>query len=120
MLSREYLRNELQAGDAQKARTALYEAVIQLDEIERELAAAERRIWQPHWRKDDPLRERLRRVGVTDSTANAVVSLIGGWEALRCGKPLPAETNAILDRQERAELSANEQLSAIVQSRHSA
>jgi hypothetical protein len=119
MLGRDYPAETLQVGDAEKAKIALYDALIHLDEIERELSAAEQRIWQPHWRKDDPLRERLRRVGVTDSTANTVVSLICGWEALRCGKPLPAEANVILDGQERAELSANEQLNAIVKSRRS-
>jgi hypothetical protein len=120
MVGSEYMAETLQVGDAEKAKTALYDALIHLDEIERELAAAEQRVWQPHWSKDDPLRERLRRVGVTDSTANTVVSLIRGWEALRCGKPLPAEASAILDDQERAELSANEQLTAIVKSRRSA
>src|SRR4051812_38356806 len=68
-------------SDAEKAAAALSNAAANLQAIERELSAAEDLVWQPHWSKSDPLAERLRRVGVTDATANTLMSLIQGWDA---------------------------------------
>ena len=104
----------LRDGDAEQAAAALSDAAANLQAIERELSAAEERVWQPHWSKSDPLAERLRRVGVTDATANMLVCLVEGWDALCRGEPIPAETNTLLDQQEQAERSANEQLAVIV------
>lgn len=106
MLSKDDPRNDFPASDTEKAAAAVRHAVVSLDAIERELSAAEQQLWQLHWSKDDPLVERLRRVGVSDATAEMVVDLVRGWEALCCGKPMPAETNAILDRLERGERTA--------------
>ena len=39
MLGRDYPAETLQVGDAEKAKIALYDALIHLDEIERELSA---------------------------------------------------------------------------------
>jgi dihydroxyacetone kinase-like predicted kinase len=113
MLSRDLSSDVLQGRDAEAA-AALSEAVANLQAIERELSAAEERVWQPHWSKSDPLAERLRRVGVTDATAKMLMCLIQGWDALCRGEPIPAETNTVLDQQEQAERSANEQLAVIV------
>ena len=117
MLSRDSSRDALRDGDAEQAADALSAAAANLQAIERELSAAEERVWQPHWSKSDPLAERLRRVGVTDATANMLVCLVQGWNALRRGEPIPAETNTLLDQQEQAERSADEQLAVIVKSR---
>jgi hypothetical protein len=116
------LRTDISAGllrdsDAEKAATALSDAAANLQAIERELSAAEDLVWQPHWSKSDPLAERLRRVGVTDATANTLMSLIQGWDAFCRGEPMPAETHTVLDQQEQAERSANEQLAVIVKCR---
>jgi hypothetical protein len=117
MPSRDHSTDVLQGcGDAQAA-AAISEAVANLRAIERELAAAEERVWQPHWSKSDPLEERLRRVGVTDATANMLMCLIQGWDALCRGEPIPAETHTVLDQQEQAERSANEQLAVILHDR---
>jgi hypothetical protein len=117
MLSRDYSGHALLDGDAEKAAAALSDAVANLQKIERELSAAEERIWQPHWSKSDPLAERLRRVGVTAATANMLVCLVEGWDALCRGEPMPAKTNVVLDQQEQAERSANEQLAVILRDR---
>jgi|SRR6266568_2494459 len=116
MLSRDHSSDVLQGCGAEAA-AALSEAVANLQAIERELSAAEERVWQPHWSKNDPLAERLRRVGVADATANMLMCLIQGWDALCRGEPIPAETNTVLDQQEQAERSANEQLAVILRSR---
>jgi hypothetical protein len=107
----------LRDGDAENAAAALAAAAANLQAIERELSAAEDMIWQPHWSKSDPLAERLRRVGVTEATANTLISLVQGWDAFCRGEPMPAETNTVLDQQERAERSADKQLAAIVKCR---
>jgi hypothetical protein len=107
----------LRDGDAEKAAAALSDAAANLQAIERELSAAEDLVWQPHWSKSDPLAERLRRVGVTDATAKTLMCLIQGWDAFCRGEPMPAETNRVLDQQEQAERSANEQLAVIVKCR---
>jgi dihydroxyacetone kinase-like predicted kinase len=116
------LRTDISMGllwdsDAEKAAAALSNAAANLQAIERELSAAEDLVWQPHWSKSDPMAERLRRVGVTDATANTLMSLIQGWDAFCRGEPMPAETNTVLDQQEQAERSANEQLAVIVKCR---
>jgi hypothetical protein len=117
MLSRDETGDVLQnCGDEQTA-AALSKAVANLQAIERELSAAEERVWQPHWSKSDPLAERLRRVGVTEATANMLLSLIQGWNALCRGEPIPAETHMVLDQQEQAERSANEQLAIVLRDR---
>jgi hypothetical protein len=107
----------LRDGDAENAAAALAAAAANLQAIERELSAAEDMIWQPHWSKSDPLAERLRRVGVTEATANTLISLVQGWDAFCRGEPMPAETNTVLDQQERAERAADKQLAAIVKCR---
>ena len=107
----------LRDGDAENAAAALAAAAANLQAIERELSAAEDMIWQPHWSKSDPLAERLRRVGVTEATANTLISLIQGWDAFCRGEPMPAETNTVLDQQERAERAADKQHAAIVKCR---
>lgn len=117
MLSQENSRDVLQGCGDEQAAAALIDAVVNLQAIERELSAAEERVWQPHWSKSDPLGERLRRAGVSDATANMLMCLIQGWDALCRGEPIPAETNTVLDQQEQAERSANEQLAVIVKRR---
>jgi hypothetical protein len=117
MLSRDETGDVLHNGGDEQAAAALSKALANLQAIERELSAAEERIWQPHWSKSDPLAERLRRVGVTDATANMLISLIQGWDALRRGEPIPAETHTVLDQQEQAERSADEQLAIILKDR---
>ena len=111
MLSRDHSTDVPQGREAE---AAISEAVANLQAIERELSAAEQRVWQPHWSKSDPLAERLRRVGVTDATAKMLMCLIRGWDALCRGEPIPAETNSVLDQQEHAERSADQQLAVIV------
>ena len=117
MLSRDHSRDVLQDGGAEQAAAAFSDAVANLQAIERELSAAEERVWQPHWSKSDPLAERLRRAGVSDATATMLMSLIQGWDALCRGEPIPAETHTVLDQQEQAERSANEQLAVILRDR---
>jgi hypothetical protein len=117
MLSRSNSTDRLRDGDAENAAAAFNEAAANLQAIERELSAAEERIWQPHWSKGDPLAQRLRRVGVTDATANMLICLIQGWDALCRGEPIPAETHTVLDQQEEAARSADEQLAVIVKCR---
>ena len=114
MLSRDHSSDVLQGCGDEQAADVLSKAVANLQAIERELSAAEERVWQPHWNKGDPLAERLRRVGVTDATAKMLMSLIQGWDALCRGEPIPAETNTVLDQQEKAERSADRQLEVIV------
>jgi hypothetical protein len=114
MLSRDHSSDVLQGCGDEQAAAVLSKAVANLQAIERELSAAEERVWQPHWSKSDPLAERLRRVGVSDATATMLMCLIQGWDALCRGEPIPAETNTVLDQQEQAERSADRQLDVIV------
>jgi hypothetical protein len=114
MLSRDHSSDVLQGCGDEQAAAVLSKAVANLQAIERELSAAEERVWQPHWSKSDPLAERLRRVGVSNATANMLMSLIQGWDALCRGEAMPAETNTVLDQQEQAERSADQQLAVIV------
>ena len=117
MLSRDHSTDMLQDDGVELAAAALSDAAANLQAIERELSAAEERIWQPHWSKSDPLAERLRRVGVSEATANMLMCMIQGWDALCRGEAIPAATHHVLDQQEQAERSANEQLAVILNAR---
>jgi len=117
MLSRDHSMDVLQEGSAEQAAAAVNDAVAKLEAIERELSAAEERIWQPHWSKSDPLAERLRRVGVAEATANMLVCMVQGWDALCRGEPMPVATHRVLDQQEQAERSADAQLAVILRDR---
>ena len=117
MLSRDHSTDMLQDDGVEQAAAALSDAAANLQAIERELSAAEELVWQPHWSKSDPMAERLRRVGVTEATANMLICLIQGWDALCRGEPIPAQTHTVLDQQEQAERSANEQLAIILERR---
>ena len=117
MLSRNNSTDRLRDGDAENAAAAFNEAAANLQAIERELSAAEERIWQPHWSKSDPLAERLRRVGVSEATANMLMCMIQGWDALCRGEAIPAATHHVLDQQEQAERSADAQLAVILKDR---
>ena len=79
--------------------------------------AAEQRLWQPHWSKNDPLDKRLRRVGMADATVDMVVCLMSGWEAFNRGEPFSAATNALLDQHEQSVASADRQLATILEQR---
>ncbi len=117
MLSRDHSMDMLQEDTAEQAAVAVNDAVAKLEAIERELSAAEERIWQPHWSKSDPLAERLRRVGVSEATANMLMCMIQGWDALCRGEAIPAATHHVLDQQEQAERSADAQLAVILKDR---
>src|SRR5258708_25462139 len=113
MLSRDHSSDVLQGCGDEQAAAVVSKAVANLEAIERELSAAEERIWQPHWSKSDPLAERLRRVGVSEATANMLMCMIQGWDALCRGEAIPAATHHVLDQQEQAERSADAQLAVL-------
>lgn len=117
MLKNELPTEALWISDQEHAAEALQQAIANLDAIEQEIALAEQKMWQPHWRVDAPLDERLRRVGVTPATADMVVCLVRGWTAFANGEAFPDDTNALLDLHAESEESANRQLAAIVNDR---
>ena len=56
---------EAEPADIQKhkaIRTA-HEVIVELEKWEAALREAEKELWQPHWSHDDPLRDRLLRIG---------------------------------------------------------
>jgi hypothetical protein len=63
---------ELQASDTDRAIAKAREMLADWQEWEALLRAAERKVWQPHWSHDDPLRERLLRVGKTSQEVEEV------------------------------------------------
>lgn len=105
---------ELNAGARDKALARLREVMNDLDEMERVLYAAEERLWQPHWSRNDPLSERLARVGVNGQLIRRVCSWMDAMSLLAAGKPLPPEFKAELAKHDAAGAAALQQLSDIV------
>ena len=105
------LQAELNARDRDKLSADLSRAIEDVDEMERLLTKAEDAVGRPpHWSDQDPLTERLRRVGVR----RAAIERIRAMFDVLAGKSLSAELRAMLDQTDAAEESAIAQLSAIV------
>jgi hypothetical protein len=104
----------LQASEVDKAVTKLREAQADWQEWEASLRAAEREVWQPHWSYNDPLRDRLRRVGKTEEEIAEFERRLKAAEAIILGKSLPPDIQKELDDANAAEGSALAQLKAII------
>jgi hypothetical protein len=62
MPTKQGIEAELNASEQHKANAEARATLVELDEFETMLRAAEREIWQPHWSHDDPLVDRLARI----------------------------------------------------------
>ena len=62
MPTKQGIEAELNASEQHKANAEARATLVELDEFETMLRAAEREIWQPHWSHDDPLADRLTRI----------------------------------------------------------
>jgi hypothetical protein len=105
---------ELQASEVDKAVMKLREMQADWQECEASLRAAEREVWQPHWSHNDPLRERLRRVGKTEEEIAEFERRLRALETIILRKSLPPDIQKELDDANTAEKSAAAQLKAIV------
>jgi hypothetical protein len=114
MPTKKEIEAELQASEVDKAVAKMREMLADWQEFEASLRAAERGVWQPHWSHDDPLSERLRRVGITEKGIAEIERWLKAIEAIVLGKSLPPDIQKQLDDVTTAEAAALAQLKAIV------
>jgi hypothetical protein len=114
MPTKREIEAELQMNEREKAIAKLRETIADLDQLEADLQSAEALVWQPHWSHEDPLPERMLRVGVSRAAVDKVKLMFDALEQIVNGEPLPKEAEVILNGVEKAEQSAAQQIAAIV------
>jgi len=112
--TKQEIEAESQLDERERKLTRLREIVADLDELEVDLRKAEDAVWQPHWSRNDPLPDRLLRVGVSRTAVDKVKRRFDCMDMIRRGEPLPDEGKNILANADAAEESATQQLAAIV------
>lgn len=98
-LTKEEIEAELNASERDKAIANFQELLRDYEEFEATLRKAEAKIWQPHWSYNDPLLERLRRIGIDQEAIGQFKTWLDGMSALHAGKPLPPEFERQLKKQ---------------------
>jgi hypothetical protein len=114
MPTKKEIEAELQASEVEKAIAKMREMIAEFQEWEATLRAAEREVWQPHWSHNDPLSERLRRVGKTEKEIVEFERRLKALESFVLSKSLPQDIQKELDDAEAAKNSALAQLNAIL------
>jgi hypothetical protein len=118
MPSKEELEAELQESDMDKAVRRLRETIAHFNEWEAQLRTLEKKVWQPHWSHDDPLADRLLRIGKNPVEIAKIERRLEAFEALCNGRPIQADIQEELDeqmaREKRAEKSATDLLANLI------
>ncbi len=105
---------ELADSEKHKAVANARELLAELEEWETALWEEEKKVWQPHWSRDDPLRDRMLRIGMSPEQVAEFERRLAATQAMILGKSIPADIRKELDDIDAAENSALEQLSNIV------
>ena len=108
MPTKEEIGAELSASEPDKALANCKEPLHDYDEFELMLRAAEAEIWQPHWSSNDPLRERLRRIGMGKEAIQKLDDWIDAVRAILSGKSNPPLIQNDMLNLERAELASGQ------------
>jgi len=111
--TKEELAAELNGSERDKAVANIRELMAEFEEWEASVYAAEQEVWQPHWSRRDPIRDRLLRIGVSvEMATEAQRNLDVAATIIRAGIILPA-TKKQLNAEAQVERSALDQLAAI-------
>jgi hypothetical protein len=112
-------QDEAELADSEKHKAVAHarELLAYLEEWETELWEEEKKVWQPHWSRDDPLRDRMLRIGMSPEQVAEFERRLAATKDIILGKSIPADIQKELDDVEAAENSALQQLSNIVGSR---
>jgi hypothetical protein len=104
---KEEIGAEFSASERDKALANCKEPLHDYDEFELMLRAAEAEIWQPHWSYNDPLHERLRRIGMGKEAIQKLDDWIDAVLAIISESAPPLIQNDMLNL-ERAELAGGQ------------
>jgi hypothetical protein len=99
-------------GDIATAREK--EIIADLRAFEASLAKAEDEVWQPHWSREDPTRDRLLRIGLSEGVVENMVVLLECICRVILNKPVPAKIRKELDDMGEGGSSALSQLADLV------
>ena len=108
MSTKEEIGAEFCASERDKALANCKEPLHDYDEFELMLRAAEAEIWQPHWSYNDPLRERLRRIGMGKEAIEKLDDWIDAVRAILSGKSTPPRIQNDMLNLERGELASGQ------------
>jgi hypothetical protein len=90
------------------------ETIADFQAFEASLAKAEDEEWQPHWSRDDPTRDRLLRIGLSETVVENIVILLDCICRIILNKPVPAKIRKELNDMSEGGSSALSQLADLV------
>jgi hypothetical protein len=114
---RDKIEAELRMTESERLALKLHESIGDLDEMEAELAKLEEQAGLPSFYRTKPVTERLAAVGIGKETIDRIGKPSEALDAVRNGTELPDFAKTLLAEQADAELSAVDQLAAIMESR---
>jgi hypothetical protein len=114
--TRESIEAELNASESERVIQQLREVIEDCDEVEKELRRLEDALGLSKFYQSKPLPERMRAVGMSQAAIDRVNTAFDAIDMMRSGRSdeLPDQVKNDLAAQADAELSAAEQLAAIV------
>ena len=95
----------------------LRDVLLRLEEFESWLKVQELKVWQPHWRHDDPFIDRLTRAGVDQETVNEVRRRLAVLSDTLEGEPALPDLQKQFDDRDAARKSALQQLAKLLSRR---
>ena len=104
--------DDRERGDTATAKVK--ETIADFQAFEASLAKAEDEVWQPHWSRDDPTRDRLLRIGLSETAVENIVILLDCICRIILNKPVPAKIRKELDDMSEGGSSALSQLADLV------
>jgi hypothetical protein len=107
---------ELAASYWDKALAELERTIVEVKEFEAALRVTEMQVWQPHWSFDDPLGDRLARVGLDSESIRKLEMLLDFLLDAQTDAPVPPEIEQRIAAMKSAETSALKQLANVVSS----
>jgi hypothetical protein len=110
------IETELQASYWDKALAELERTIVEVKEFEAALRQTEMQVWQSHWSFDDPMGERLARVGLDRESIRKLELLFDYLVRVGTDAEIPPEVEQRIAAMKSAETSALEQLANVVSS----
>ena len=114
--TRETIKAELQMGACERIVDELRSAIQEIEEFEAQFQALERQAGLPGFYRSKPITERMAHLGMSQEAIDVVGQLLDAMEKVMLGRgdEMPDTTKRMLAERAEAELSAVDQLAAII------
>ena len=114
MSTKQEIEAELRASYLDKALAELARTIREAREFDAALRAVEKQVWQPEWSFDDPLADRLARVGLGGESIRKLQALLDFLTGTGTDNAVPPEIAQRMAEMKSDETSALRQLADVV------